>query len=49
MPSYKNKSNGTWFVKIHFTDNNGQEKYITKRGFKLKRKEKLMSGKPIIS
>ena len=37
MPTYKDKSNGTWFVKIHYTDSDGQEKYTTKRGFKLKR------------
>lgn len=36
MPVYKNEKNGTWFVKLRYTDYTGARKQKTKRGFEKK-------------
>ncbi len=36
MPAYKDKKNGSWYVKYKFRNWRGEEKYITKRGFATK-------------
>lgn len=36
VPIYKDSKRGTWYVDIHFVDQNGKNRHITKRGFKKK-------------
>ncbi|MFA1015270.1 site-specific integrase [Dubosiella newyorkensis] len=36
MPVYKDEKRGTWYVDIHYTDQNGKSRHITRRGFKRK-------------
>lgn len=36
MPVYKNKKDGTWYVKVIYKDANGTPRSTTKRGFRLK-------------
>lgn len=37
MPVYKDKDRNTWFVKFKYKDWNGQQKWLTKRGYRTKR------------
>lgn len=36
MPVYKDEKRGTWYVDVHYTDQNGKSRHITRRGFKRK-------------
>ena len=40
MPAYKDPKKGTWYVKIRYTDWQGNRKETTKRGFATKREAK---------
>ena len=40
MPTYKDKSNNSWYVKLYYTDFSGQKRQKMKRGFALQREAK---------